>query len=186
MDTLDDTIGAINEDIAVTTTLSAGVAGGWRKRRSPRSSIAKARPLASARARSSRSPPMARSRRWSAAAITPIANLIARSRRSGNLGSAFKPFVYLAALEAGLTPDSVREDAPINVKGWQPENYSREYFGPVTLTKALSLSLNTVAVRLGLEVGPKAIVRVAHRLGIVSDLSANPSIALGTSEVTPA
>ena len=79
----------------------------------------------------------------------------------------------------------MREDAPINVKGWQPENYSREYFGPVTLTKALSLSLNTVAVRLGLEVGPKAIVRVAHRLGIMSDLSANPSIALGTSEVTP-
>ncbi len=79
----------------------------------------------------------------------------------------------------------MREDAPINVKGWQPENYSREYFGPVTLTQALSLSLNTVAVRLGLEIGPKAIVKVAHRLGIVSGLSANPSIALGTSEVTP-
>ena len=79
----------------------------------------------------------------------------------------------------------MREDAPINVKGWQPENYARDYFGPVTLTKALALSLNTVAVRLGLEVGPKAIVRVAHRLGIASDLSANPSIALGTSEVTP-
>ncbi len=79
----------------------------------------------------------------------------------------------------------MREDAPINVKGWQPENYAHEYFGPVSLTKALSLSLNTVAVRLGLEVGPKAIVRVAHRLGIASDLSANPSIALGTSEVTP-
>ena len=76
-------------------------------------------------------------------------------------GSAFKPFVYLAALEKGLTPDTVREDAPISVKGWNPENYSREYFGPVTLTKALSLSLNTVAVRLGLEVGPKTVV--AHR-----------------------
>ena len=81
-------------------------------------------------------------------------------------GSSFKPFVYLAALEKGLTPDTVREDAPISVKGWSPENYSREYFGPVTLTKALSLSLNTVAVRLGLEVGPKAVVAVAHRLGI--------------------
>ena len=55
----------------------------------------------------------------------------------------------------------------------------------MTLTKALSLSLNTVAVRLGLEVGPKAIVEVAHRLGIASDLEANASIALGTSEVTP-
>ena len=100
-------------------------------------------------------------------------------------GSSFKPFVYLAALEKGLTPDTVREDAPISVKGWSPENYSREYFGPVTLTKALSLSLNTVAVRLGLEVGPKAVVAVAHRLGITSDLDAVPSIALGSSDVTP-
>ncbi len=100
-------------------------------------------------------------------------------------GSAFKPFVYLSAIEKGLTPDTVRQDAPINVKGWQPENYSREYFGPVTLTKALSLSLNTVAVRLGLEVGPKTVVKTAHRLGITSDLQANASIALGTSEVTP-
>ena len=79
----------------------------------------------------------------------------------------------------------MREDAPISIKGWNPENYSREYFGPVTLTKALSLSLNTVAVRLGQEVGPKAVVRTAHRLGIASDLEPNASIALGTSEVTP-
>ncbi len=67
-------------------------------------------------------------------------------------GSAFKPFVYLTALEHGLTPDTVREDKPIKVKGWQPENYSHEYFGPVTLSKALALSLNTVSVRLTLEV----------------------------------
>jgi penicillin-binding protein 1A len=100
-------------------------------------------------------------------------------------GSAFKPFVYLAALERGLTPDTIREDAPINVHGWQPENYSHEYFGPVTLTKALSQSLNTVAVRLGLEAGAKTVAKVAHRLGIMSDLQANASIALGTSEVTP-
>ena len=50
-------------------------------------------------------------------------------------GSAFKPFVYLAALERGLTPDTIREDKPIDVKGWKPENYSREYFGPVSLTE---------------------------------------------------
>ncbi len=100
-------------------------------------------------------------------------------------GSSFKPFVYLAALEKGLTPDTVRDDAPISIKGWNPENYSREYFGPVTLTKALSLSLNTVAVRLGQEVGPKAVVEVAHRLGITSDLDPVPSIALGSSDVTP-
>src|SRR6202035_782942 len=99
-------------------------------------------------------------------------------------GSSFKPFVYLTALERGLTPDSVREDAPITIKGWNPENYSRKYLGEVTLTQALAKSLNTVAVRLGQEVGPKSIVRTAHRLGIASDLEPNASIALGTSEVT--
>ena len=100
-------------------------------------------------------------------------------------GSAFKPFVYLAAVERGLTPDTVREDAPINIKGWNPENYSRNYSGPVTLRDALAHSLNTVAVRLGVEVGPKAVVQTAQRLGITSALQANASIALGTSEVTP-
>ena len=99
-------------------------------------------------------------------------------------GSAFKPFVYLAALERGLTPDTVREDKPINVKGWQPENYGHEYFGPVTLTGALAQSLNTVSVRLTLEVTPMAVIRTAYRLGITSKLEPNASIALGTSEVS--
>ncbi|TYO60987.1 penicillin-binding protein 1A [Bradyrhizobium hipponense] len=99
-------------------------------------------------------------------------------------GSSFKPFVYLTALEAGLTPDTVRQDAPIEVKGWKPENYTHEYFGAVTLTQALAMSLNMVAIRLGLEVGPKNVVRTAHRLGISSKLEPNASIALGTSEVS--
>jgi penicillin-binding protein 1A len=99
-------------------------------------------------------------------------------------GSAFKPFVYLTAIESGLTPETIRQDAPLDVKGWKPENYSHEYFGAVTLTQALAMSLNTVAVRLGLEVGPKNVVRTAHRLGISSKLEANASIALGTSEVS--
>ena len=99
-------------------------------------------------------------------------------------GSAFKPFIYLTALERGLMPTSVREDRPIDLKGWRPENYSREYYGPVTLTQALAMSLNTVAVRLAMEVTPKAVVRTAHRLGIASKLDPNPSIALGTSEVS--
>jgi penicillin-binding protein 1A len=99
-------------------------------------------------------------------------------------GSAFKPFVYLAALERGLTPDTLREDRPIAVKGWRPENYKREYHGPITLTRALADSINTVAVRLTLEVGPKAVTRTAHRLGIASPLNPNASIALGTSEVS--
>jgi penicillin-binding protein 1A len=99
-------------------------------------------------------------------------------------GSAFKPFVYLTAIERGLTPDSIREDRPIAVKGWKPENYHREYRGAVTLTQALALSLNTVSVRLTLEVGPRAVVKTAHRLGIASKLEPNASIALGTSEVS--
>jgi len=99
-------------------------------------------------------------------------------------GSAFKPFVYLTALEHGLTPDSVREDAPITVKGWKPENYEHQYMGPVTLTQALADSLNTVSVRLTLEFGPAAVIRTAYRLGINSLLVPNASIALGTSEVS--
>ncbi len=100
-------------------------------------------------------------------------------------GSAFKPFVYLTALERGLTPDSVRDDAPIAVRGWKPENYSREYYGPVTLTTALANSLNTVSVRLTLELGAQNIATTARRLGIASKLEPNASLALGTSEVTP-
>jgi len=99
-------------------------------------------------------------------------------------GSAFKPFVYLTALEHGLTPDTVREDKPISVQGWRPENFEHEYLGPVTLTQALANSLNTVSVRLTMEVGPPAVVRTAYRLGIESKLEPNASIALGTSEVS--
>ncbi len=99
-------------------------------------------------------------------------------------GSAFKPFVYLTALEHGLTPDTVREDKPIALKGWKPENFGRQYLGPVTLAQALSQSLNTVSVRLTLEFGPAAVAKTAYRLGIASKLDPNPSLALGTSEVS--
>lgn len=99
-------------------------------------------------------------------------------------GSAFKPFVYLTAIEHGLTPDTVRDDMPIALKGWKPENYRREYYGPVTLTQALALSLNTVAVRLTQEFGATAVAKTAYRLGIASKLDPNPTLALGTSEVS--
>jgi penicillin-binding protein 1A len=99
-------------------------------------------------------------------------------------GSAFKPFVFLTALERGLTPESVRDDKPIAIKGWKPENYSREYHGPVTLAQALAHSLNTVAVRLLLEAGAPAVARTSYRLGITSRLETNPALALGTSEVS--
>lgn len=100
-------------------------------------------------------------------------------------GSAFKPFVFLAALEQGRTPDSVRNDAPIRIGKWTPENYNGKYYGKVTLTTALAKSLNSVAAQLAMEVGPATVVETAHRMGIESSLQANTSIALGTSEVTP-
>ncbi|WP_106752799.1 PBP1A family penicillin-binding protein [Pannonibacter carbonis] len=100
-------------------------------------------------------------------------------------GSAFKPFVFLAALEAGLTPDTVRRDQPFTVKGWSPQNYTKKFYGDVTLTQALAMSLNTVAARLMSELGPKAVIRTARRMGISSPMAANLSLSLGTSEVTP-
>ncbi|MBX3529505.1 MAG: penicillin-binding protein [Rhizobiaceae bacterium] len=100
-------------------------------------------------------------------------------------GSAFKPFVFMAALEQGLTPDTVRRDAPVRIGKWQPANFNDKYYGDVTLTQALAKSLNSVAVRLVDEVGYKRVIDAAYRMGIESDLQKNASIALGTSEVTP-
>ncbi len=102
-------------------------------------------------------------------------------------GSAFKAFVYGAAVERdGVTEQSVRDDAPIKYGDWNPENYGGSYAGPVTLQQALARSLNTVSVRLTLEVGPDAVAAFAHRLG-VTDVPDHPgpSIALGAYEVTP-
>ncbi len=99
-------------------------------------------------------------------------------------GSAFKPFVYLAALEAGLTPDSILQDELFTYKGWTPKNYSDEYIGAVRMRDALINSLNTVAARLAIELGAEKIVEVALRLGISSPLIPVPSIALGTQEVS--
>ena len=99
-------------------------------------------------------------------------------------GSAFKPFVYAAAMEAGRTPDSVFNDAPVRIGDWTPENYEKKYNGPVTLSYALAHSLNTVAAQVVMDAGPANVVKLAHRMGIDSELQANASIALGTSEVT--
>ncbi|MCV9937912.1 PBP1A family penicillin-binding protein [Boseaceae bacterium BT-24-1] len=100
-------------------------------------------------------------------------------------GSSFKPFVYLTAIEKGLTPDTIRDDSPVSIKGWEPENFSRTFRGPVTLQTAFAHSLNTVVARLIQEVTPREVVRTAQRLGINSSLQPNPSLSLGTSEVTP-
>ncbi len=100
-------------------------------------------------------------------------------------GSAFKPFVYLAALEHGHTPDETVHDGPVAIGKWAPKDYEDEYEGDITLTRALARSSNSVAVQLTNEMGPAAVARVAERLGITSELHAVPALALGTSEVTP-
>ncbi|KQR78122.1 transglycosylase domain-containing protein [Rhizobium sp. Leaf341] len=99
-------------------------------------------------------------------------------------GSAFKPFVYAAAMEIGRTPMSIRNDAPVRIGKWTPENYDQKYRGEVSLADALANSLNTIAAQLVMEVGPPQVAKLAHRLGIESELQANASIALGTSEVS--
>lgn len=99
-------------------------------------------------------------------------------------GSAFKPFVYLASIEGGLRPDSIAHDIPLTIDGWTPRNDNGGHVGPVTLRRALAQSINTVAARLNHDTGVKRTISVAHRLGIKSDLREEPSLALGTSEVS--
>ncbi|MBU1307454.1 MAG: PBP1A family penicillin-binding protein [Alphaproteobacteria bacterium] len=98
-------------------------------------------------------------------------------------GSTFKPFVYLAAMEKGYTPDTLAEDAKFDYNGWSPRNASGKYAGTVTLRQGLAYSLNTIAARLAIDVTPQAVIDVATRMGISSPLEAVPSIALGTQEV---
>jgi penicillin-binding protein 1A len=98
-------------------------------------------------------------------------------------GSAFKPFVWLAALEAGLTPESVVEDAPITVAGWRPENIDGRFRGPVTLTEAMAQSINTVAVRLALQVGLPRVAAAARRAGITGTIPRDATMALGSGSV---
>ncbi len=98
-------------------------------------------------------------------------------------GSVFKPFVYLAALENGMTPESRVSDGPISINGWSPQNNGR-FRGNVSLLTAMKRSINTVAVRLSEQIGRLKVIDVAERLGITSPLAAHPSIALGTEEVT--
>jgi penicillin-binding protein 1A len=98
-------------------------------------------------------------------------------------GSAFKPFVYLAGLEAGLRPSDQFVDAPIRVGAWQPRDYTGHYQGEMTLAEGLAQSVNTIAVQVAQRAGIPNVVTVAHRLGIASDLEPEASLALGTNEV---
>ncbi|MCB1521305.1 MAG: PBP1A family penicillin-binding protein [Hyphomicrobiaceae bacterium] len=99
-------------------------------------------------------------------------------------GSVFKPFVYLSALEAGMTPDTITYDLPLTIDGWSPRNDNGSNLGALTLRQAIAQSINTVAVRLGMDVGLSTVAATARRLGIQSTLREDPSLALGTSEVS--
>lgn len=99
-------------------------------------------------------------------------------------GSAFKPFVWLAALEHGMRPEDTVLDAPLRIGTWSPADFEPGWRGEVSLTQALALSLNTAAVRLEMRAGgPRAVAAVAHRLGVQRALPELPSLALGTGEV---
>ena len=100
-------------------------------------------------------------------------------------GSAFKPFVYLTAMEAGRTPADLVVDEPIKIGNWEPKNYERGFLGQITLETALAKSINTVAARLANDVGTTKVADTAHRLGITSKIQTDPSMALGAVEVSP-
>ncbi|WP_298124224.1 penicillin-binding protein 1A [Brevundimonas sp.] len=106
-------------------------------------------------------------------------------------GSAFKPFVYAAALEGDFTPASIVLDAPISFAGgpngtrWTPENYSREFYGPQSLRRGLELSRNVMTVRLAQDVGMQNIVDLAEKMGVADDMPPNLSVSLGAGETTP-
>lgn len=184
MEALDDTVGAIDSDIVVSTTLEPALQAAaervlvdeldakGQKFNVSQGAFVAMRPDGAVTA-------LVGGRNYE----TSQFNRATSARRQP--GSSFKPFVYLTALERGLRPDTLRTDSPVNINGWRPENYDRGYRGPITLRNALALSLNTVAVKLTIEVGPQSVVQTAQRLGITSPLQADPTIALGTSEVTP-
>jgi penicillin-binding protein 1A len=109
-------------------------------------------------------------------------NRVTQARRQP--GSAFKLFVYLAALRAGWTPDSLIDDQPITIGGWTPVNNDRVYRGKITLREAFARSSNAATVRLSQEVGRANVIRAARDLGITTPLPDKPSLALGTAGVS--
>ncbi len=100
-------------------------------------------------------------------------------------GSAFKPFVYLAAVEAGYTPQTPVVDQPITIGNWSPRNYSGTFSGNMTLAQAVAQSTNTVAAYVADQVGRDSVARAARRLGIESRIGLEPAMALGAVEVSP-
>jgi len=100
-------------------------------------------------------------------------------------GSSWKPFVYLTAMNAGRTPDTMAVDEPVTIDGWSPHNFEPEFLGPITLQSALQRSINTVAAKLADEVGRDNVAATARKLGITSPINTDPAMALGTTQVSP-
>lgn len=99
------------------------------------------------------------------------------------IGSAIKPFVYLAAFEKGMRPSDIVEDKPLSLNGWSPKNATGRYYGEVSLHEALVQSLNTVAVATAVKTGVRHVLKTARKFGIVSgDCEANGAVALGVCE----
>ncbi len=113
--------------------------------------------------------------------VSSIYNRATQAQRQP--GSAFKLFVYLAALEAGHKPEDTIVDEPVTIDGWSPRNDSRRNSGQVTLRTAFAYSLNTVAAKLGQEVGFSTVADMARRFGITTAVNTHPSMVLGTSDV---
>lgn len=97
-------------------------------------------------------------------------------------GSAWKVFVYMAALEAGYRPDDTVEDKPVTISGWTPKNSGGSYAGEISLRTAFAYSKNTVAAQIGEDVGTSSIASMARRFGISTPINTSPSMVLGTSE----
>ncbi|MFZ2997861.1 transglycosylase domain-containing protein [Sphingobium sp.] len=98
-------------------------------------------------------------------------------------GSAWKIFVYMAALEGGYTPDTGVTDEPVDINGWKPRNSSGRFSGDIDIRTAFAYSINTVAAKLGVEVGFPTVADMARRFGITTPINTHPSMVLGTSDV---
>lgn len=184
LDGISDVVGRRTDDMIVTTTLDMRLQGlaetaveNGLAREGEKQKVDQAALLALGTDGAVRA--MVGGRDWRTSAF----NRATQARRSP--GSAFKPFVFLAALEAGISPDDVFVDGPINVGGYAPKNFDGRYAGSVTFRDAAARSINTVSLQLSERAGRARVIDAARRLGIVSDLLAVPSLPLGTQEVTP-
>jgi len=113
--------------------------------------------------------------------VSSIYNRATQAQRQP--GSAFKLFVYLAALEAGAKPEDAVVDEPVTIDGWSPRNSNGKFAGPIDIRTAFAFSINTVAAKLGLQVGFPTIADMARRFGITTPVDTHPSMVLGTSDV---